>query len=218
MEQFAVIFDMDGTLIDNTPYHFKSWQAFFKNHQLGEISEHTYRSQMSGTPIFDTLRRIFGADTDADTLRKLRDEKEQFYRELYAPYMAPIAGLEAFLAELKNAGIKMAMASSATVADIDFILNGLPIRNYFEVIIDGSQVVNGKPNPDIFLKAAAALDTSPHRCVVFEDSVAGIAAANAAGTKVVGITTGNKAAALQPANLIIDDYTGLTVQTLSALF
>ena len=218
MKQFAVIFDMDGTLINNTPYHFKSWQAFFKNHDLGEIAETTYRNEISGTPIFDTLRRIFGPDTDAETLSSLRDEKEEYYRELYAPHLAPVNGLEAFLADLKNAGVKMAIASSATVPDIDFVLGGVPIRHYFDVIIDGSQVNKGKPNPDIFLKAAAALNTPPEDCVVFEDSLAGITAANAAGTKVAGITTGRKAEALQPAHLIIDNYSGLTVQTLAALF
>jgi beta-phosphoglucomutase len=218
MKQFAVIFDMDGTLINNTPYHFQSWQVFFKNHNLGEIAEETYRNEISGTPIFDTLRRIFGTDTNIETLSRLREEKENYYRQLYAPHLAPVNGLETFLADLKSAGIKMAIASSATVPDIDFILGGIPIRQYFDVIIDGSQVSKGKPNPDIFLKAAAMLNTPPEDCVVFEDSLAGITAANAAGTKVAGITTGRKADALQPAHLVIDNYTGLTAQTLAALF
>ena len=112
----------------------------------------------------------------------------------------------------------MAIASSATVGDIDFILNKIPIRQDFEVIIDGSRVSKGKPNPQIFLKAAEELKARPEDCVVFEDSIAGIKAGNAAGMKVIGITTGHTAAQLQPSSLVIDDYSTLTVQKLAALF
>ena len=208
---------MDGTLIDNTPYHFKSWQAFFKNHGLGDITEQTYKTDISGVPIIETLRRLF-PDADETTLRGYLDEKEKFYREIYAPFLRPINGLENFLSVMKHTGIKMAMASSATMGDINFILNKVPIRDDFEAIIDGSRVTRGKPNPQIFLKAAEELNAKPENCVVFEDSLAGIKAANAAGMKVVGITTGHAAAQLQPSNLVIDDYTTLTVQQLAALF
>ena len=218
LKNFTAIFDMDGTLVDNTPYHFKSWQALFKKHNLGELSEVTYKKEISGVPIIETLRRLFGDKYDEAGLQDLLNEKETYYREIYAPYLKPVNGLENFLTELKAAGIKMAIASSATVADIDFILNKIPIRNDFESIIDGSQVSKGKPNPQIFLKAAESLKAKPEDCVVFEDSIAGIKAANAAGMKVVGITTGHPAADLQPSGLVIDDYSTLTVQKLAALF
>jgi beta-phosphoglucomutase len=102
--------------------------------------------------------------------------------------------------------------------DIDFILNKIPVRDDFEAIIDGSRVSKGKPNPQIFLKAAAGLNAKPEECVVFEDSLAGIQAANAAGMKVVAITTSHPAAELQHVNLVINDYAGLTVQMLADLF
>ena len=208
---------MDGTLVDNTPYHFKSWQAFYKNHGLGELAESTYKTSISGVPIIETLRGLF-PDADEATLKGYLNEKETYYREIYAPFLRPINGLENFLSEMKGAGIKMAMASSATMEDINFILNKIPIRDDFEAIIDGSRVTKGKPNPQIFLKAAEELKADPANCVVFEDSLAGIKAANAAGMKVVAITTGHKAAQLQPSNLVIDDYATLTVQQLAALF
>jgi len=208
---------MDGTLVDNTPYHFKSWQAFYKKHGLGELAQSTYKTSISGVPIIETLRGLF-PDADEATLKGYLNEKETYYREIYAPFLRPINGLENFLSELKDAGIKMAMASSATIEDINFILNKIPIRGDFEAIIDGSRVTKGKPNPQIFLKAAEELNADPANCVVFEDSLAGIKAANAAGMKVVGITTGHAAAQLQPSNLVIDDYSTLTVQKLAALF
>ncbi|MDP9078402.1 MAG: HAD family phosphatase [Bacteroidota bacterium] len=214
---FAAIFDMDGTLIDNTPYHFKSWQALFKKYGKGELSRQTYYTQISGVPILDTLRGLF-PDRDEAGLKALLSEKEGFYRELYAPYLAPINGLENFLTELKNSGIKMAMATSATVEDIDFILNKVPIRDDFEEIVNSSMVSKPKPNPQIFLKAAEKLNTPPSKCVVFEDSLAGIKAGRDAGMKVVAITTGHKAEDLHPVDLVIDDYSELTVQKLAALF
>ncbi|WP_158995372.1 HAD family phosphatase [Mucilaginibacter sp. L196] len=217
MKNFTAIFDMDGTLVDNTPYHFKSWQAFYKKHELGELEQSTYKTSISGVPIIETLGGLF-PDADEATLKGYLNEKETYYREIYAPFLRPINGLENFLAELKAAGVKMAMASSATMEDINFILNKIPIRDDFEAIIDGSRVTKGKPNPQIFLKAAEELNADPANCVVFEDSLAGIKAANAAGMKVVGITTGHKAAQLQPSNLVIDDYSTLTVQKLAALF
>jgi len=215
--KFAAIFDMDGTLIDNTPYHFKSWQALFKKYGKGELSKQTYYSQISGVPIMYTLRGLF-PDRDETGLKALLNEKEGLYRELYAPYLAPVNGLENFLTELKNAGVKMAMATSATVQDIDFILDKIPIRDDFEAIINSTMVSKPKPNPQIFLKAAEKLNMPPSKCVVFEDSLAGIKAANDAGMKVIGITTGHAAADLQPVDLVIDDYSQLTVQKLAALF
>ena len=215
---WAVIFDMDGTLIDNTPYHFKSWQALFKKYGKSELSKQTYYTEISGVPVMDTIRKLFGGDHDEARLEGLLNEKEEFYRQAYAPYLAPINGLENFLTGLKNSGIKMAMATSATVEDIDFVLNKIPIRNDFDVIVNSSMVSKPKPDPAIFLKAAEKLNMPPERCVVFEDSLAGIKAANSAGMKVVAITTGHKAEALHPVNLVIDDYTTLNPHKLSELF
>jgi len=215
---FAAIFDMDGTLIDNTPYHFKSWQALFKKYDKGYLAKETYYKEISGVPVMETIKRVFGNDHDEAGLKALMNEKEEFYRQLYAPYLAPINGLENFLTELKGGGIKMAMATSATVADINFILNKIPIRDDFDVIINSTMVSKPKPHPQIFLKAAEKLHMPPKKCVVFEDSLAGIKAANNAGMKVIGITTGHTAAELQPANMIINDYTELSVHKLAALF
>ena len=216
--QFAAIFDMDGTLIDNTPYHFKSWQALFKKYGKGELSKQTYYTEISGVPIMDTLRRLFGQDHNEAGLKELLNEKEQFYRREYAPYLVAINGLENFLSELKSGGVKMAMATSATVEDIDFILNKIPIRNDFDVIVNSSMVNKPKPDPQIFLKAAELLNTPPERCVVFEDSLAGIKAANSAGMKVIGITTGHPATDLHPVDMVINDYRDLTPQKLAELF
>ncbi len=209
---------MDGTLIDNTPYHYKSWQMLFKKYNKGELSRETYYTDISGVPVMETIKRIFGADHDEAGLNALLNEKEEFYRQAYAPFLAPINGLENFLTELKNAGIKMAMATSATVEDIDFILNKIPIRDDFDAIVNSTMVSKPKPNPQIFLKAAEKLNRGAAQCVVFEDSLAGIKAGKAAGMKVVAITTGHTADELHPVDLVINDYSELTVQKIADLF
>jgi beta-phosphoglucomutase-like phosphatase (HAD superfamily) len=112
----------------------------------------------------------------------------------------------------------MAMATSATIEDIDFILNKIPIRDDFDEIVNASMVSRPKPNPDIFLKAAEMLNMPAERCIVFEDSLAGIRAGNSAGMKVVGITTGHPARDLKPVDLVINDYADLTPQKLAELF
>jgi len=217
---FAAIFDMDGTLIDNTPYHFKSWQALYKKYGKGELSKETYYKEISGVPVMETIRRVFGEGRTDAQLQDLLNEKEEYYRHTYAPFLAPLIGLENFLTELKNAGIKMAMGTSATVADIDFVLNKIPIRNCFDAIINATMVTKPKPDPQVYLKAAHALNILPENCVVFEDSLAGIKSGINAGMKVVGITTGHTRAELEGAhvNLVIDDYSDLTVQKIAALF
>lgn len=217
-EGFAAIFDMDGTLINNTPYHYKSWQMLFKKYGKGELSKQTYYKDISGVPVLETIRRVFGHGRSEDEVKALLNEKETYYREIYAPHLKPIAGLVPFLTALKNAGIKMAMGTSATQEDIDFIMNQIPIKNDFDVIINSTMVTRPKPDPQVYLMAAERLNMQPGHCVVFEDSLSGIKSANNAGMKVVGITTGHTAAELQPVNLVIDDYAGLAVQKIAALF
>ncbi|MBD1393074.1 HAD family phosphatase [Mucilaginibacter sp. ZB1P21] len=209
---------MDGTLVDNTPFHYKAWQQLFKLKGLPELSNETYKAEISGIPIAETVRRYFG-QADEATVQAISDEKKHFYQQAFLPYLKPIKGLENFLAKLKDAGVKMAVATSSDMEDVDFIFNAIPIRQYFDAVIIGSMVSEPKPSPQIFLKAAEELSTDPARCVVFEDSTAGLKAGNSAGMKVAGITTAHPAGVISKvASLVIDDYADLTPQQLAVLF
>lgn len=208
---------MDGTMVDNTPYHFKAWQTLFKKYDKGQLSRQKYKAEISGVPIMDTVRTLF-PEADHDFQKTVAHQKEQLYQEYYAPYIAPVAGLENLLIELRDAGIKLAIASSANISDINFVLNHVQVRQYFDAIIDGNRVSKGKPNPQIFLEAATDLHMQPGNCVVFEDSIAGIKAGNAAGMKVVGVTTAHEPEQLQPSRLTIKDYSELNLQKLEMLF
>lgn len=218
MTQLAAIFDMDGTLVDNNPYHLESWQVLFKRHGKPPVSRQTYNESMSGVPGMVILKNFFWDDYDEQELEQLYHEKDAIYYEAYQPYIAPVNGLERLLADLKNAGWKIAIASSAAQRNIDFILDHTPIGRYFDAIVNGTRVHQPKPNPQIFLKAAEELQVKPEHCLVFEDSISGVKAANSAGMQVVAITTTHKADELHPVALTVNDYTVLTVQQLSALF
>lgn len=211
---YAAIFDMDGTLIDNNSYHFKSWQNLFQKYGVPTVSTETYNEKMSGVPGMTIMREFFGDGYGDEQLQDMFAEKTRNYKEEYAPFVTAINGLERLLQELKNAGFKLAIASSATASNIDFILDRLPVRQYFDAVVDGPRISKPKPNPQIFLKAADDLGVKPEHCVVFEDSLSGVAAANAAGMKVVALTTTHAAHELRPVDLTITDYTGLTAQKL----
>jgi beta-phosphoglucomutase len=218
MTRYAAIFDMDGTLVDNNPYHFKAWKELFDQYNRVEVTPDLFNEKISGVPGMVIMRNFFGADYDEQQMKAMFEEKTVRYREIYQPNIAPINGLERLLQELKNARVKLAVASSATTSNIDFILNNLSIKSMFDTIVDGPRISKAKPNPQIFLKAADDLGITPDNCVVFEDSLSGVKAANAAGMKVVGITTSHTPAELHPVDMVINDYTGVTEHQLAALF
>ena len=218
MKQYAAIFDMDGTLVDNNPYHFKTWKALFEQYNRVEVTPELYNEQLSGVPGMVIMRNFFGDDYTEEQMTAMFADKTRNYKEAYAPYVAPVNGLERFLTELKNAGVKLAVASSATEANIEFILSKLPVKHLFDTVVDGPRVSKAKPNPQIFLKAAEDLGIRPENCVVFEDSLSGVKAGNAAGMKVVGITTSHTGAELQPVDRVITDYTEITERDIAALF
>jgi beta-phosphoglucomutase len=218
MKKFAAIFDMDGTLIDNNVYHFKAYQQLFETHGLPQLSQQTFNEQLSGVPGLMGLHKILDGQFNDDELKAMFEEKNENYKHIYAPFIKPIEGLERFLAELKQAGVTMAVATSASHGNVDFVFGHLNIRQYFDAIVDNTGLTRGKPDPEIFLKAAKALNMQPADCVVFEDSISGVKAANSTGMKVVAITTTHKAGELKPVNILIDDYTSIDLNKLTALF
>ena len=147
----------------------------------------------------------------AEELYRLAEEKETHYRKLYTPHLALMRGAEAFIARLRGAGARLAVATAAPSGNRTLVLDGLGIRSLFSRVIGAEEVVRGKPAPDIFLAAARALDVDPSTCVVFEDAVNGIIAARAAGMAAVGITTTTPPEVLRDAGAhwIVPDFTTL---------
>jgi HAD superfamily hydrolase (TIGR01509 family) len=139
----------------------------------------------------------------------LEEEKELIYRDFYRPHIKPANGLLVFLEKLRSHGIKTALATSAGPGNIDFIVDGLGIRDQFDAIIGGAEVQKGKPDPEIYVRAASLVGVEPAACWVIEDSLQGIAAGQAAGMRVVGISTSHTPEELAHTNVVRADFTNL---------
>lgn len=202
----AIIFDLDGTLMDSMPYHKKSWLEFLQKNGLS-LSEEAFERHNYGT-IQETIARLFGDDLEPAHFQSLCYEKEALYRSMYQPHLKEIDGAVAFLKVLKSKQIKTALATMGNQLNIDFSLDGLGIRHCFDVVCGGDDVKKGKPHPEIFHLAAERLQLDSKNCIVVEDSAGGIAAGLNAGMKVVGITTThNRQDLLQMGcHQVIDNY------------
>lgn len=182
----AYIFDMDGTMIDNVPYHVKAWKEFSRKYG-NELSERDIVGWM-GMTNRAYQERILGRQVEDEESRRMSEEKEIIYRELYRPYMKPAPGLVELLDRAQAKGVRLAVASGAPKGNINFILDGLDLRRYFPVLVDDSVYSRGKPDPECFLTAAKMLGVEPRDCTVFEDAVKGVQAGKAAGMEVVAMT------------------------------
>jgi HAD superfamily hydrolase (TIGR01509 family) len=206
MIDYAFIFDMDGVLVDSNPTHKIALKQFCKKHGY-DLSEKELREKIYGRTNRDWLLNLLG-DLDDQTIKAYAEEKEALFRELYTT-IEPLAGLHSFLEELESKRIPTAIATSAPRANVDFTITRTRIERFFPVILDDSFVTKGKPDPEIYLKSAAALGKESSQCVVFEDSLSGVTAAKRAGCKVVGLTTTHTREELSETDLNIDNFVGL---------
>jgi beta-phosphoglucomutase len=216
MRPQAIIFDMDGTLINNNPYHILAWQEFYKN--LGrELTLEHYKTNMNGKINREIFEDIFSRHLTTEELTDYIDQKESLYRKLYEPHIAPIAGLMDLLQSISDQKIPMAVATSGLPVNVQFAFDRLSMRHYFEVVVDSTYITKGKPHPEIYLKAAELVKADPTKCLAFEDAIAGINSAKAAGMKVVGIATTHSREDLAHADLIINDYRDITLPQIESL-
>lgn len=201
----AIIFDLDGTLVDNNEFHLKTWKQYLEEEGI-DISDENYNKHINGRTNKDAIEYIYGKKMSDAEVMHYTLEKEALYREMYKPYIKPVDGLIPFLEILEKMHIPIGMATSGIQVNIDFMFENIPIKKYFKVIVNSAHITNGKPHPEIYLKAASLLNVSPENCLVFEDAAVGIKSAKAAGMKVVAIDTTQPHYQLQEADLIIQDY------------
>lgn len=207
MNSFAVIFDMDGVIVDTNPYHKISLKQFCEKYGY-RLNEEDLISKIYGRTNNEWIRNIFGP-LPKERILELGEEKEAMFRALYKDVIKPLSGLDNFLKELEDRSIPKAIGTSAPRSNVDFVLEHTHLRKYFTTILDQSDVEHGKPNPEIYLKVAHRLGFSPQQCIVFEDSLSGVESAQRAGAKVVGVTTTHTQQELAHTDLVISDFTGL---------
>ncbi len=198
----ALIFDMDGVIVDSNPVHRDAWLRFNRSHGL-ETTE-AMQQRMYGKRNDEIIRDYFGEHLSDEDVSAYGAAKEIIYRELIGPLLpqALVPGIQEFLS--RHQDLLIGCATNAEPANVDFVLEAAGLQQLFRVAVNGHQVSRPKPFPDIYLKAAELLGVEPANCLVFEDSFAGIEAARAAGMEVVGLrTTHNR---LDHVALEIDDF------------
>jgi beta-phosphoglucomutase family hydrolase len=182
----AFLFDLNGTMIDDMSYHIRAWHRILN--ELGAtISLQKMKEECYGKNN-ELLERIFPGHFLEEEKNRMSLEKEKQYQQEFKPHLQLLPGLPAFLQQAYQSGIKMAIGSAAIMFNIDFVLDNLNIRHYFDAIISADDVLESKPNPETYLKCAAKLKMLPKDCIVFEDVPKGVESAMNAGMECVVIT------------------------------
>lgn len=185
----GALFDMDGTLVDNSPVHVRAFEIFCTRYDVHDWREKLEKAFGMGSD--DIMRMLLPEEVIRERgLQALADEKEAIYREIYAPDIRPVAGLRELLDLLRAEGIRCAVGSSGCRQNVAFVLERCGIADCFDACVSGDMVRRCKPDPEIYLTAAAALGLEPSACVVFEDAQAGFEAARRAGAgRLVAVAT-----------------------------
>lgn len=183
----GIIFDMDGTMIDNMMIHHEAWQE--KLAELGLVMDlEEVRKSIHGINQ-EILKRLFGDRFTDEDRHRISAEKEAAYRRIFLPTLKLIDGLPQFFSEIQQVGMPMAIGTAAPPENVDFVLDNLGLRPLFGAVFHSKSVSKGKPDPEIFIKAANGIGLNPDECIVFEDSPTGVEAAFRAGSPTVVVTT-----------------------------
>ena len=207
----AVIFDKDGVIVETSRLHFEKWKRTFTEYNK-KLTREFHLKKMSGRSSRENIKTHLDAAISDEDLSKILQEQIDFLISMYDKYVTVIPGVLHLLQKLKENNILTALATSSRKESCDFIIDRLKIRPYFQSIINGDDIVNNKPNPEIYLKAAKNLRIKPHDCVVFEDSHLGVEAAKRAGMKVVLVMTSHTQKEIPAVDLAIKDFTKISIR------
>jgi beta-phosphoglucomutase family hydrolase len=198
----ALIFDMDGVLIDSNSVHRRAWEEYNRRH--GVETTEAMQQRMYGKRNDQIIRDFLGEHLTDSEVFAHGAAKEALYREMMKPRIrrALVPGVVDFVS--RHCGLALAVATNAEPANLDFVLDEAGLRPFFRVVVTGHEVANPKPHPEIYLRTADLLGVNPASCVVFEDSYAGVRAGLAAGMRVVGVSTTH--ADLPGVSLLIRDF------------
>jgi len=211
----AIIWDMDGIIADTAPYHFKAWQQVFQKMGV-KFTEEDFKHNF-GQRNDTIIRNIRGQDTSQSEIDAISLEKEKSFRNMVRQKIKPLPGVINLIKRLTGHGFKMALASSAPIENIQLLITGLGINNFFQTIVSGKEVTEGKPSPQGFLLAAQRLGVKPENCIVVEDAVAGVTAAKRAGMRCLAVTNTHPRKSLLAADLIVNTLEAISVNDLERL-
>jgi beta-phosphoglucomutase-like phosphatase (HAD superfamily) len=188
MRTAALIFDMDGTMVDSMPWHARSWVEFTRRHGIA-IEVEDLLARTTGRNGHECMRELFAREIGEQESLRLIHEKESIYRELFAPVFAEVAGFRAFARQAAGTGLKIGVGTAGDRHNIAFAFSHLALEPAPHAVVGGDEGLPGKPEPAIFLEAARRMGVAPADCIVFEDAPFGIEAARRAGMRAVAICT-----------------------------
>ena len=203
----ALIFDMDGTMIDSMPWHARSWVEFAERHSVKlDVSEILART--TGRTGTESMRQLFERELSDDECQAMVHEKEEIYRALFHDNFTEVAGFTAFAKAAVARGLKVAVGTAGDRHNIEFAMSRLKMDPLPLAIVGGDEGFAGKPTPEIFLEAARRIGVAPERCIVFEDAPFGIEAARRGGMRAVAVCSTHTAAELAGPHVIaaVRDY------------
>ena len=211
----ALIWDMDGVIANTAPFHLEAWRDTF--HQRGiEFSEEDFKLSF-GLRNDSIIRSITGYRVSDEDIKTIARDKEANFRRQLPRHIAPLPGVTRLLESLKEAGFKMALASSTPKENLNLLTHNLGIDKYFDAVVSEEDATEGKPSPRLFLLAAERLKVLPSNCVVIEDAIAGVEAAKAAGMKCIAVTNTHSRESLSQADLVVDSLEQVELSTIENL-
>lgn len=210
----AVIWDLDGVIIDSADAHRRAWQRLAKDEGI-TLTDADFWATF-GKRNDDIIPLIWGS-LPPQQIQTLADRKEAYFREYVRDTIAPLPGSMELMRALHEAGFAQALATSTPKENIELISELLHLSDYLSALVSGESVPRGKPAPDIFLKAAEELHKSPGVCVVIEDAVAGVQAAHAAGMRCIAVAGNRNLSGLRAAELMVKDLTEVSVEQIRDL-
>ncbi|SHK04172.1 HAD family hydrolase [Hymenobacter psychrotolerans] len=215
-QPYALLFDMDGVLIDNTPYQARAFQLLFRDLGL-TTNARRLLERLNGMPASTILRTVFTSPVPKKKLEEYAAQRELLYRVLYWDKRRELAGLTPFLQAARAAGFRIGLGTGSAADTIGYIIDHLDLRRYFDVVVGKDDVPKGKPHKDTFAETARQLGVPPERCVVFEDAILGEQSAYRAGMRVIGVSTSLRPEQFQAPLTVIKDFRGITPEQVHEL-
>ncbi len=212
----AIIWDMDGVVADSGDAHYCAWQALYR--ELGGTITRQQFAETFGMSNLPILRQWLGENTPEDELKALGLRKEVFFRQFVAEHVHILPGVRAWMEWAKERGYSQAIASSGEMANIVAVVHALDVANYLDALVSGAFLPRSKPDPAIFLQAAAALGVNAHNCLVIEDGIVGVEAAKRAGMFCLAVTTTHPPERLADADHVVDSLEELNAEAFDALW